>query len=89
MRGASRTLLHRGHDHRPHPAPDTRRPRPAPHGNRSGTDAWLVSGNLTTYPPGDGPQLAQLAVQTLTTHPQLLRRELGSDVGIQGQMVGD
>ncbi|MGW7824308.1 hypothetical protein ACWGLF_40815 [Streptomyces puniciscabiei] len=38
------------------------------------TDAWLVSGNLTTYPPGDGPQLAQLAVQTLTAHPQLLRR---------------
>ncbi|MEU7305386.1 hypothetical protein [Streptomyces sp. NPDC007206] len=38
------------------------------------TDAWLVSGNLTTYPPGDGPQLAQLALQTLTAHPQLLRR---------------
>ncbi|WP_433445988.1 hypothetical protein ACQPXS_00935 [Streptomyces sp. CA-142005] len=53
------------------------------------TDAWLVSGNLTTYPPGDGPQLAQLAVQTLTAHPQLLRRDLGSDVGIQGQTVGD
>ncbi|MGW7667532.1 hypothetical protein ACWGJX_10355 [Streptomyces sp. NPDC054775] len=29
------------------------------------TDAWLVSGNLTTYPPGHGPQPAQLAVQTL------------------------
>ncbi|MFC7512208.1 hypothetical protein ACFQV4_25780 [Streptomyces thermocarboxydus] len=38
------------------------------------TNAWLVSGNLTTYPRGDGPQLAQLAVQTLTAHPQLLRR---------------
>jgi hypothetical protein len=38
------------------------------------TDAWLVSGNLTTYPPGDAPQLAQVAVQTLTAHPQLLRR---------------
>ncbi|MFI6359737.1 hypothetical protein ACIBJF_45860 [Streptomyces sp. NPDC050743] len=38
------------------------------------TDAWLVSGNLTTYPPGDGPQLALVAVQTLTAHPQLLRR---------------
>ncbi|MFF2205492.1 hypothetical protein [Streptomyces sp. NPDC058145] len=38
------------------------------------TDAWLVTGNLTTYPPGDGPQLAQLAVQALTAHPQLLRR---------------
>jgi hypothetical protein len=41
------------------------------------TDAWLVSGNLTTYQPGDGPQLAQLAVQTLTVHPQLLRHNPG------------
>ncbi|MFE7215380.1 hypothetical protein ACFU93_36715 [Streptomyces sp. NPDC057611] len=38
------------------------------------TDAWLVSGNLTTYAPSDGPQLAHLAAQTLTAHPQLLRR---------------
>jgi hypothetical protein len=38
------------------------------------TDAWLVSGNLTTYPPGDGPELARVAVQTLAAHPQLLRR---------------
>ncbi|MGW9030425.1 hypothetical protein ACWGQ5_41380 [Streptomyces sp. NPDC055722] len=38
------------------------------------TDAWLISGNLATYPPGDGPQLARVAVQTLTAHPQLLRR---------------
>ncbi|MGW5434826.1 hypothetical protein ACWET9_48395 [Streptomyces sp. NPDC004059] len=38
------------------------------------TDAWLVTGNLTIYPPGDGPQLAQVAVQMLTAHPQLVRR---------------
>jgi hypothetical protein len=39
-----------------------------------GTDAWLVSGNLTTYPPGDGPELAQVAAQTLAVNPQLLHR---------------
>jgi hypothetical protein len=38
------------------------------------TDAWLVSGNLTTYPPGDGAELAQVAAQTLAVNPQLLRR---------------
>ncbi|MFE9607248.1 hypothetical protein [Streptomyces sp. NPDC006012] len=38
------------------------------------TDAWLVSGNLTTYPPGDGPELARVAAQTLSVNPQLLRR---------------
>ncbi|MGW2430950.1 hypothetical protein [Streptomyces sp. NPDC001640] len=38
------------------------------------TDAWLVSGNLSIYAAGDGPRLAQLAVQTLATHPQVLRR---------------
>ncbi|MGW2366002.1 hypothetical protein ACWCZ5_10530 [Streptomyces sp. NPDC001667] len=38
------------------------------------TDAWLVSGNLATYRPSDGKELAQAAVQTLTANPQLLRR---------------
>lgn len=38
------------------------------------TDAWLVSGNLTTYRPSDGPELAQAAAETLTANPQLLRR---------------
>ncbi|MGW7364066.1 hypothetical protein ACWGI8_11700 [Streptomyces sp. NPDC054841] len=38
------------------------------------TDAWVVSGNLTTYPPGDGSELAQVAAQTLAVNPQLLRR---------------
>ncbi|WP_438306268.1 hypothetical protein ACSHXN_41785 [Streptomyces sp. HUAS TT11] len=38
------------------------------------TDAWLISGNLAAYAPSDGPQLAQLAVQTLAAHPQLLCR---------------
>ncbi|MEV7130165.1 hypothetical protein [Streptomyces sp. NPDC093260] len=38
------------------------------------TDAWLISGDLTTYSPGDGPELAQVAAQTLAVHPQLLRR---------------
>ncbi|MFJ9760561.1 hypothetical protein [Streptomyces sp. NPDC101149] len=32
------------------------------------TDAWLISGNLAAYAPSNGPQLAQLAVQTLTAH---------------------
>ncbi|MGW5233992.1 hypothetical protein ACWEQU_17255 [Streptomyces nodosus] len=39
------------------------------------TDAWMVSGNLATYPPGDGSELAQVAVQTLAVNPQLLRRD--------------
>ncbi|MYT33068.1 hypothetical protein GTY73_30805 [Streptomyces sp. SID8354] len=38
------------------------------------TDDWLVSGNLTTYPSVDGPELARAAVQTLTPNPQLLLR---------------
>ncbi|MFI1972863.1 hypothetical protein BLA24_30855 [Streptomyces cinnamoneus] len=38
------------------------------------TDVWLVSGNLTTYPADDGPELAQAATQTLSANPQLLRR---------------
>lgn len=38
------------------------------------TDAWLISGNLATYRPSDGKELAQAAVQTLTANPQLLRR---------------
>ncbi|MCX5203622.1 hypothetical protein OG897_19470 [Streptomyces sp. NBC_00237] len=38
------------------------------------TDAWLITGNLATYPRGYGAELAQAAVQTLTAHPQLLRR---------------
>ncbi|MFF0742268.1 hypothetical protein ACFYVL_17905 [Streptomyces sp. NPDC004111] len=38
------------------------------------TDAWLITGNLSTYPRGYGAELAQAAVQTLTAHPQLLRR---------------
>uniref|UniRef100_UPI0006844D34 hypothetical protein n=1 Tax=unclassified Streptomyces TaxID=2593676 RepID=UPI0006844D34 len=38
------------------------------------TDDWLVSGNLTVYPSGAGPELAQDAVQTLSAHPQLLLR---------------
>ncbi|MFE9313384.1 hypothetical protein ACFYM5_38390 [Streptomyces sp. NPDC006706] len=39
-----------------------------------GTGAWLISGNLTTYPRGDGPELAQVAAQTLAVNPQLLLR---------------
>ncbi|MBH1938546.1 hypothetical protein I5Q34_30530 [Streptomyces sp. AV19] len=41
---------------------------------RPDTDAWLVSGNFTTYPSGDGAELAQTAARALTTSPQLLRR---------------
>ncbi|WP_377273772.1 hypothetical protein [Peterkaempfera sp. SMS 1(5)a] len=38
------------------------------------TDAWLISGNLATYRPSAGPELAQAALETLTAHPRLLRR---------------
>ncbi|GGU54961.1 hypothetical protein GCM10010211_19560 [Streptomyces albospinus] len=38
------------------------------------TDDWLVSGGLTTYPSGDGTELAQIAAETLAANPQLLRR---------------
>lgn len=38
------------------------------------TDAWLISGNLTAYGPGDGAELARVAAETLTAHPHLLRR---------------
>jgi hypothetical protein len=38
------------------------------------TDAWLVSGHFVAYPKSGGRQIAQAAVQNLTAHPELLRR---------------
>ena len=38
------------------------------------TDAWLVSGHFTAFPKSVGRQIAQSALQTLTAHPELLRR---------------
>jgi hypothetical protein len=38
------------------------------------TDAWLVSGHFAAFPRSVGRQLAQTALQTLTAHPELLRR---------------
>ena len=39
-----------------------------------GTDAWLVSGHFAAFPKSAGRQIAQIALQTLTAHPELLRR---------------
>lgn len=38
------------------------------------TDAWLVSGHFAAFPKSTGRQIAQTALQTLTAHPELLRR---------------
>ncbi|MGQ0777316.1 MAG: hypothetical protein ACT4NY_23355 [Pseudonocardiales bacterium] len=38
------------------------------------TDAWLVSGHYAAFPKSAGGQLAQTALQTLTAHPEVLRR---------------
>lgn len=38
------------------------------------TDAWLVSGHFAVFSKSAGRQIAQTALQTLTAHPELLRR---------------
>ena len=38
------------------------------------TDAWLISGHITAFPKSARRQLAQVAVQQVTAHPELLRR---------------
>lgn len=38
------------------------------------TDAWLVSGHFAAFSKSAGQQIAQTALQTLTAHPELLRR---------------
>lgn len=38
------------------------------------TDAWLVSGHLTVFPKSARGQIAQVAAQNLTAHPELLQR---------------
>ena len=39
-----------------------------------GTDAWLISGTIAAYPNSARRPLAQTAVQQITAHPELLRR---------------
>jgi hypothetical protein len=39
-----------------------------------GTDAWLISGHIAAYPKSARRPLAQTAVQQITAHPELLRR---------------
>jgi hypothetical protein len=38
------------------------------------TDAWLVSGHFAAFPKSARRQIAQIAVQEVTAHPELLRR---------------
>lgn len=38
------------------------------------TDAWLVTGNHRLYPESAGREIAEVAVETITAHPELLRR---------------
>lgn len=38
------------------------------------TDAWLVSGNIAAYPRSAGRQIAPIALQQVTAHPELMRR---------------
>lgn len=37
-------------------------------------DAWLFSGTQASFPKAHGPQLAEVALQTVTGNPRLLRR---------------
>ena len=38
------------------------------------TDVWLISGTIAALPKSDRRQVAQIAVQQVTAHPELLRR---------------
>jgi hypothetical protein len=38
------------------------------------TEAWLVSGHITAFPKSAGRKIAPVAVQQVTAHPELLRR---------------
>ena len=38
------------------------------------TDAWLISGTIAAFPKSARRQIAQTALQQITAHPQLLRR---------------
>ena len=38
------------------------------------TDAWLVSGHVAAFPKSARRQIAQIAVQQITAHPELLHR---------------
>src|SRR5712691_1511035 len=38
------------------------------------TDAWLVSGHFAAFPKSGRRQIAQIALEQLTAHPELLRR---------------
>src|SRR5258705_1450651 len=38
------------------------------------TDAWLVSGNIAAYARSAGRQIAPIALQQVTAHPELMRR---------------